>query len=145
MSTTGRIQSFPVVAQRVDRATYTNTIVEGVGADFKHIRGHIVFEVEDLTTNFIWSFRTEGAPGSASRYGPLNYILYTNSLTGLVSATKTSDNNYTFVTDAADSGGRTYDVSFKPSTDLATTITKTAGAALAGDIEIRAIAQIHYV
>ena len=143
MSSTGRIKQYPVVTPRIDSAIFTNTVVETTGANFVHIRGNIIFEVEDLDTNFIWSFQTEGAPGSVSRYGPVNYILYTNTLSGIAAVTKINDNNYTFETDAGDSGGRTYTILFQPYSDSPTIVTKTAGAALTGNIEIRATAQLY--
>ena len=58
MSSTGRIKQYPVVSPRIDSAVFTNTVVETTGANFVHIRGNIIFEVEDLDTNFIqfWNY-----------------------------------------------------------------------------------------
>jgi hypothetical protein len=129
MSSTG-FTPFPVIITQKQVNTYAEADLLA-GAKVSHPRGHILFKVTDDSTGFIWSLEVEGTCPSYASLSAINYIVFTQSYVGISSLTPVSANLFTIVTNAADSGGRTYNLLFQPNFNDPAILTKTAGAALA--------------
>ena len=143
MSTVGGIQSLSTIrtnvkSQLVPFGVGPSPLEVGAGVSVTHARGFITFRVEDLTTNYIWSFQTEGNPANALQLATFNHTLFTANQIGTASITQ-AGNVMTVTTPAADSGGRTYTVTFNPVGAQPTLVLKTGGAAIAGDATVQVI------
>lgn len=143
MSSSGFVQSLPTIHinnknQLVEFGGGPSPLEVGAGVSLTHLRGFITFMVVDLTTNYAWSFQTEGHPATASQLATIHHTLFTANQVGTSSITQ-NGNVITVNTSAADSGGRTYQISFNPVGSQPTLILKTAGAAIAGDMSIQII------
>lgn len=140
MSTTGYISPIiPNIQTIATGQTITNVEVNaGVGIRTK--RGRIVFRVLDNTTGVAWSCEFEGYPQTQANNQVFNYEAYPNTTNNVDSITKTTTNQFTVVTAAADSGGRTYTLQFFPFGDTDTTIQRTAGVDFVSD----GVVQIFY-
>ena len=99
-------------------------------------RGNYSVSIQDTTTGFTCSFEMSGGFSGNPLANLSNFTVLTNTFT-LCNVTSTLiPNTFTIVTDATDSGGRTYSLVMQKYPSVSATLEKTAGAVLAGNLKV---------
>ena len=113
----------------------TNQVEDGPQSIPRIAGQEILYTITDLTTGFVFNFEIIGGTNPNLQHPGANFYLLLGTEVNCTVDNSTK-NVFIVTTDAADSGGRVYTLTFTPFPSILPTIQKTGGAALGGNLQV---------